>query len=259
MSGALRVDAQRQAGQRISPVRVGPCWLTRICGRNRASSGGTTVWKARSQGASPVPAGSATLTAEPSAPGPPVSDGRPVNGKVAGCWCRLIVPGHMQAAGHLPPPFLAPQAAGPNGPADGLLSHWLISPAWSRSPSPARCRGLLYCRYGKSVARCSALACGRDIPREGQVSGPVSTTAPGDPAGRPIGVFPPPGQPTPSSDLAADQAKVRCRAPTGTRFSCQSLTLLLWAGHSGSGSSCHPRLVSQARSAVGWFGSCLRS
>jgi hypothetical protein len=28
----------------------------------------------------------------------------------------------MQAAGHLPPPFLAPQAAGPNGPADGLLS-----------------------------------------------------------------------------------------------------------------------------------------
>ena len=39
----------------------------------------------------------------------------------------------------------------------------------------------------------------------------------------------------------------------------QSLVLLLWAGHSGSGSSCHPWLVSQARSAVGWFGSCLRS
>ena len=31
----------------------------------------------------------------------------------------------------------------------------------------------------------------------------------------------PPGQPTPSSSLAAAQAKVRCRAPTGTRFSCQ--------------------------------------
>jgi hypothetical protein len=28
---------------------------------------------------------------------------------------------------------------------------------------------------------------------------------------------------------------------------------LLWAGHGGSGSSCHPWLVSQARSAVGWF------
>ena len=40
----------------------------------------------------------------------------------------------------------------------------------------------------------------------------------------------------------------------------QSLMLLLWAGHSGSGSSCHPWLVrSQARSAVGWFGLCLRS
>jgi hypothetical protein len=31
-----------------------------------------------------------------------------------------------------------------------------------------------------------------------------------------------PGQPTPSPSLAAAQAKVRCRAPTGTRFSCQS-------------------------------------
>jgi hypothetical protein len=33
--------------------------------------------------------------------------------------------------------------------------------------------------------------------------------------------------------------------------------LLLGAGHSGSGSSCHPWLVSKARSAVGWSGSCL--
>ena len=39
----------------------------------------------------------------------------------------------------------------------------------------------------------------------------------------------------------------------------QSLMLLLRAGHSGSGSSCHPWLVRQARSAVGWFGSCWRS
>ena len=39
------------------------------------------------------------------------------------------------------------------------------------------------------MARCSALACGRDTPREGQVSGPVSTKAPGDPAGKPIGVI----------------------------------------------------------------------
>jgi hypothetical protein len=33
-----------------------------------------------------------------------------------------LVPGHMQAAGHLPPPFLTPRAAGPDGPADGLVS-----------------------------------------------------------------------------------------------------------------------------------------
>ena len=43
------------------------------------------------------------------------------------------------------------------------------------------------------------------------------------------------------------------------RILSQSLVLLLWAGHSGSGSSCHPWLVSQARRAVGWSGSCLRS
>jgi hypothetical protein len=43
------------------------------------------------------------------------------------------------------------------------------------------------------------------------------------------------------------------------RILSQSLVLLLWAGHSGSGSSCHPWLVSQARSAVGWSGSCVRS
>jgi two-component system, NarL family, response regulator DevR len=39
------------------------------------------------------------------------------------------------------------------------------------------------------VARCSVLALQTDIRREGQVSGPVSTTEPGDPAGKPIGVF----------------------------------------------------------------------
>ena len=32
----------------------------------------------------------------------------------------------------------------------------------------------------------------------------------------------PAGQPTPSPSLATAQAKVRCRAPTGTRFPCQS-------------------------------------
>ncbi len=47
----------------------------------------------------------------------------------------------------------------------------------------------MYRRYGKSVARCSALACGLDIPREGQVSGLVSSKACGDPARKPVGVF----------------------------------------------------------------------
>jgi DNA-binding NarL/FixJ family response regulator len=39
------------------------------------------------------------------------------------------------------------------------------------------------------VARCSAVACGLDIPREGQVSGLVSSKASGDPARKPVGVF----------------------------------------------------------------------
>jgi DNA-binding NarL/FixJ family response regulator len=39
------------------------------------------------------------------------------------------------------------------------------------------------------MARCRALACGLDIPREGQVSGLVSSKAPGDPAKKPVGVF----------------------------------------------------------------------
>jgi DNA-binding NarL/FixJ family response regulator len=47
----------------------------------------------------------------------------------------------------------------------------------------------LYRRYGKSVARCGALACGLDIPRAGKVSGLVSSKASGDPARKPVGVF----------------------------------------------------------------------
>src|ERR1700716_464246 len=47
-----------------------PCWLTRTVGRNARTSGGTTAWNARSQPASLVPAGSATLTADPFAPRP---------------------------------------------------------------------------------------------------------------------------------------------------------------------------------------------
>jgi hypothetical protein len=68
----LPCGAGLAVGRRISPVGVAPCWLTRICGRNRHSSGETTAWKARSQAASLLLAGSATLTADPSAPGPPV-------------------------------------------------------------------------------------------------------------------------------------------------------------------------------------------
>jgi two-component system response regulator DevR len=39
------------------------------------------------------------------------------------------------------------------------------------------------------VARCSALACGLDIPREGQVSGLVNSKAPGGLANKPVRVF----------------------------------------------------------------------
>ena len=65
------------AADRRRSGRGGPAGRARGCrsragsrapaGRNSASSGGTTAWKARSQPASVVPGGSATLTAEPSA------------------------------------------------------------------------------------------------------------------------------------------------------------------------------------------------
>ena len=89
---ALSVDRQPQVRQRIEPWVSQPCWLTSMSGPKARSSGGTTASKARSHPVSPVPAGSATLTAEPSAPGPPVSDAQPVPGhSVAGCSCRLMV------------------------------------------------------------------------------------------------------------------------------------------------------------------------
>jgi hypothetical protein len=78
MGGALGVDAQLRVGQGIKPVGVGPVLADSTCGRNWSSSGGTIAWNARSQLASPVRAGSATLTADPFAPGPPDSAGRPV-------------------------------------------------------------------------------------------------------------------------------------------------------------------------------------
>ena len=59
---------------------------------NVAVEGGATAWKARSHPASPVPVGGARFTADPGAPGPPASDGRPVPGhSAAGSWRRLIV------------------------------------------------------------------------------------------------------------------------------------------------------------------------
>src|SRR3954453_19505568 len=54
-----------------------PCWVTSTSGPNARTSGGTTAWKARSQPASPVPGGSAPVTAGPAAAGPP---GSPVPG-----------------------------------------------------------------------------------------------------------------------------------------------------------------------------------
>src|ERR1017187_5761713 len=94
-----------------SPVHPGPCGGTRTRARRQGCArGGRSGIRlpppadasrsavppgaahSRLPPPSPVPAGSATLPAEPSAPGPPVSDGSPVPGhSVAGCSCRLIV------------------------------------------------------------------------------------------------------------------------------------------------------------------------
>ena len=69
-----------------------PCWVTSTSGAKARSSGGTTAWNARSHPASAVPGGSATLTAVPSAPAPPLSAGKPVPGN--SIWpvsCREMV------------------------------------------------------------------------------------------------------------------------------------------------------------------------
>ena len=89
---ALRIDGQLQAGQRVEPVRIAAVLadqdlrLERPQQRRHDGMEGTQPSGVRG------PAGSATLTADPSAPGPNVSAGSPVPGhSVAGCSCRLIV------------------------------------------------------------------------------------------------------------------------------------------------------------------------
>ena len=73
VGGPLPVDGQHQVGQRVLDVGVAAVLGDQHVGRHSRSSGGTTAWKARSQPASEVPGGSATLTAEPFASGPPES------------------------------------------------------------------------------------------------------------------------------------------------------------------------------------------
>ena len=84
-----------------------PCWETSNCGWKAASNGGTTAWNARSQAASRVPGGRATLTADPSASGPPVSVGLPGTGEQAR---RVLVQADRQDARVVPERRLHPVA-----------------------------------------------------------------------------------------------------------------------------------------------------
>ena len=110
MSGPLPVDAQLQAGQRIQPVGVAAVLADQHLRPELAQQRRDDRVEGAQPAGIPGPAGSATLTADPSAPAPPLSAGRPVKGnKVAGCWCRLIVStrGSDQNAACTPSPWCA--------------------------------------------------------------------------------------------------------------------------------------------------------
>ena len=61
--GTLPIHADLEVGEGVTPVRVAAVLADQELRPECRSSGGTTACSARSQPASPVPAGSATLTA----------------------------------------------------------------------------------------------------------------------------------------------------------------------------------------------------
>ena len=81
MRGTLRVDADLEVGERVTPVCIAAVLADQDLRRNCRTSGGTTAWKPRSQPASACPPGARRSPAEPSAAGPPVSVGRPGTGE----------------------------------------------------------------------------------------------------------------------------------------------------------------------------------
>ena len=91
--GALPVDGELEVGERVLVVGVAAALRDQHVRRERAHRARAPPRRnARSQPASSVPGGSATLTAVPSAAPAPISVGRPVPGNsVRGSWCRLIV------------------------------------------------------------------------------------------------------------------------------------------------------------------------
>jgi hypothetical protein len=74
VSGALRVDAQLQVGQRIQPVGVGPVLADQELRPELVQQRRDDRVERAQPGRIPVPGGRATLTAEPSAPGPLLSE-----------------------------------------------------------------------------------------------------------------------------------------------------------------------------------------
>ena len=58
-----------------------PCWVTSTSGRNARTSGGTTAWNARSHAGVARARRQRDVDRVPSAPGPPISPGKPVPGK----------------------------------------------------------------------------------------------------------------------------------------------------------------------------------
>ncbi len=136
-----------------------PCCDTTTCGRKSATSSGTTAWNARNHPASPVPAGSATFTAEPSAPRAPVSSGHPVCGNsVLGCSCSEIVStrGSSQNAACTPSPWCTSTSTYTTRSAPSSSNRAIASAASLYTQNPDAPAGIAWCNPPEKLTACSA-------------------------------------------------------------------------------------------------------
>ena len=125
----LGVDGQGQVRQRVLEVGVAAVLGDQDVGREGPEQRpAPAAWNARSQPASPVPGGSATFTAVPSASGPPVSAGNPVPGnstRPLSCSEIVSTRGSSQNIRSTPSPWCTSTSTYATRWAPWSSSHWM--------------------------------------------------------------------------------------------------------------------------------------